>query len=49
MWSVQRRKLLVKKELFDPGAIGGRRVSEVVNVKAEVDIEDIKGRWVMEI
>lgn len=39
----KRRKLLVKKELFDPGAIGGRRVSEVVNVKAEVDIEDIKG------
>lgn len=39
----------MKKELFDPGAIGGRRVSEVVNVKAEVDIEDIKGRWVMEI
>ena len=39
----------MKKELFDPVATGGRHISEVVNVKAEVDIEDIKGGWVMEI
>lgn len=39
----------MKKESFDPVATSRRQVSEVVNVKAEADIEDIKGKWVMEM